>query len=181
MQRVAKSPVNACHGIKCAAAGGSGGLVVDRDMQQNDSLGLALLRAIIESGRAPSFATCGQISSCIGRVQPTSSLLASTGVPTLQIMQENGFPLPPAGGPPAYALDRVVNRRIVNIVGSHFPKLQRALARRDGKQLHHLVAEIASAINRFSNAQDVSNSRIRPDWQCRRLPPCVPAVVLCRA
>jgi hypothetical protein len=127
-------------------------------MQKRKSLGLALLRAIIESG-SRTFIHNLRPGLFLRKERPAFRFFVSYyrengRLPTNLIMQENGFHLPPAGDSPADALERVVNRGVVNIGWSYFRKLQRALASHDGSELRHLV-EMRSAVNQFYNAQDV--------------------------
>ncbi|MBL0372608.1 hypothetical protein JJB09_11270 [Rhizobium sp. KVB221] len=77
------------------------------------------------------------------------------GLPGLDIMRQNGFSLLPSNAPPAYYMQRVVDRAIFNGVREHVQDFQGALVRSDVENLTRLVAAMHSSTSRFSASNDV--------------------------
>ncbi len=76
------------------------------------------------------------------------------GLPSHDIMRQNGHELPVASAPPLYYLERVVNRAIHNEVRNTLPDFQAALQRVDVPSLVTAVNRMKAGTGRYASVND---------------------------
>lgn len=125
------------------------------------SLGLQLLRAVIDSGArsavrdlTPDLFTADEL--------PVYNRFAEFyrrygGIPSVAMLQQNGILLPPAPGPFAYCLDMVRERQTYNIFQQGLPQLAELLTNRRTAEARQMVAELARAANVINSRSEISN------------------------
>ena len=123
------------------------------------TIGLQLLSAIIESG-SRSFIRNLRPELFVQDERPAFEFFRDFhrrygGAPSLDIMRENGYPLPAPNQSPHYLLDRINNRAVYNAVQAQLGTFQHHLSRQNGEGLRASLSAMATAIGPVSNVQDV--------------------------
>lgn len=122
------------------------------------SIGRQLLTSIVQGGsRGPVRALRPELFEPDER--PTFEFFMHfyrqyAGLPTMQIMAEAGYALPPSLQPTAYLFDRATNRAIYNSVQANLQDFQTALRTQNGEALRAVVGDMNRLIQAHAAADD---------------------------
>lgn len=127
------------------------------------SMGLSLIRAIAETGSRHSMRGLDErmfTPDERGAFNWVSDYYRRFGqVPTMALLMEAGFNLPPANGTVDFYIDRLRQRGVYNTIVAEQPNLTNAMQVRDMEAAQATLRRMLAETSHFQNASDVTTLR----------------------